>query len=396
MQSWIEDALASLRLEHSNLPPSERSNSAAPNPEFFPWLNHRFATFKRDPAVFGRLGSELTRTVVEKYGPDVEVFKGKVGENTELSTAQSNEIYADLNAMAAAYDFLQRFQDLARQEFRQGTIPFPSPAPAPIMGPEAELGLSDKQEVGDPALETTASPIETGAITESSETSEATAEPEQFNNDLLDPRTAKAYLGVLLQTESMLDTVRDPWELKHVIERGEKLHGVAKLMKLGRDLEMRGKALWLDALYKASQLFEPMKGRPQNGQSQSEPFDEADKKIMGILRRFEPADYQTIRDKGVKDGTLSVRSFKTPAPPKTPKSQEQPQLDPARFLIDYVVDLRQNLTWYTGLSRVEEFANDPRLLENLGPVVDQFLDFSIALSSLVRSKYNEQQAMASS
>lgn len=386
MQSWIEEALVSLQL----------------NPEYIPWLNHRFVTFKKDPAVAGKLGGELSRSTVEKYGPEIDGFRDKVGEDYNISEELRTRFYADFNAMGAAYEILKRFQNQTRLEFHQGTIPFPtSPAPAPIMGPEAELGL--KQEVGDLAITDQTETTTTEPGTESSETTEASAELHeweagivQINSDLLDPRTANAYLGVLLQTESMLDTVRDPWELKCVIERAEKLHGVADLMNLGRKLEMRGKALWFDALYKASQLFEPMKGRPQNGQSQSEPFDAYDKKIMGILRRYEPADYQTIRNKGVEDGTLSVKSFKTPALPKTPKTQEQTQLDPARFLIDYVVDLRQNLTWYIGLSRAEEFANDPRVLENLGPVVDQFLDFSIALSSLVRSKYNEQQVMASS
>jgi hypothetical protein len=165
----------------------------------------------------------------------------------------------------------------------------------------------------------------------------------------------------------------------------KKLHGLAELFDLGKHTEMKGRALRFDALYKASQLVAPPPRGPRvNGQTDPlSDFSPNSRKVITMLRPLEPESYQRLRNEAIENGTLSEKSFKAPA---TPKQSSVEHLNPRRFMYDLLADMRTNLKLSYQLEQVDDWANDPVILENLGPIVEQFVEFAIALGGRVRHK----------
>lgn len=338
------------------------------------WIDHKVTQNER---LRGRTVGSLPRTDIEFFAPKIEMLRERLNESGEDQT----EAYRDLNALGQAGTVLDRLKELVKEQY-QAQEQTEMPLKEPVTQPEPPA--SDFTET---------------QLTESSNEAEATAELHeweagiaQISSDLLDPRfvpTVDAFLVVFDRARSILDQVRDPWQLKQISDIGEKLTELSKLFDLGRRQEMRGKALRFDALYKASQLFSPGKaGRPQNGQEAPPvvPFDEPERKMINVLRPWEPQDYQHVRDEAIKAGTLSDRTFKKTPAPKPPKTSNY---DPRRFLYDFLADMRTNLELSYRPDQIMDWANDPIVLENLGPIADRFATFAMNLAAQVKRKYEE-------
>lgn len=365
------------------------------------WINHVITQNQRFK---DRTVGSLDRPTIEYFADKIDQARDAIGENNSISDQARKSAYADLNALAQAASVLEELkasvkEQHAQQQFSQGTIPFP-PSPAPMMGPEAELTY---KETGDPKEITGQTETDAGAIKESSEQAETTAELHeweagivQINSDLLElVEHRESFVVALDRARGLLDQVRDPWAVKHITDTAEKLRAIADLLELGHDLEMRGKALRFDGFYKAGQLFESApKGHQANGQL--DPlgcFEQHEKKLIRLLRRLAPEDYRRLRDKGIENGSLSENTFKDSAPPKTPKEAVTPQYDPKRFAIDLAVDFRNNLElYYNTEGRAKELGEDPRMVENLGPVAEPFMHFIVAMCGWTQAKYAERDA----
>jgi hypothetical protein len=376
------------------------------------WIGHMVTAFPNRPEINHRHVGSFDRSTIEKFGKGMEGLRSQV-EGVPNADFQARAT-RDLDALEAAANMLAELKAHGRNEHLrqlelmqqpQASAP-PAAPPMPATTPqpeEEEPELEPEEEPPEPEKETgdhSATGVMQASsepLPESSEQGEPIAELEQFNTDLLDPRSIQnvdAFLVVFDRTSSVLDEVRDPWAIKQIVDIAEKLRMLVDLLSLGQRCEKKAKKLRFDALYKASQLFDPPpRGRPSlNGQTDPlNCFTEYQRKLVTLLRPFEPQDYRRIRDQGIEDGTLSEKSFKAPATPKKQEKSGTEHLNPRRFMYDFLADFRQNLTLSYRLDQVEDWASDSIVLENLGPVLQQYTEFTIALSGLLQRKMLEKE-----
>jgi hypothetical protein len=169
---------------------------------------------------------------------------------------------------------------------------------------------------------------------------------------------------------------------------GEVLRALAGAIGLGKEFELMGKALRFRAYYKAAQMGAlRQEGRPRNGaEAEPRPFSAQALKVMGWLSHIEFVDFLRLLEEAMKDGTLSEKTFKPGSPPKK-KAPPEPEAaaDPFRSFVSFAADLRINPEFYSQLN-ANRFVEDDRVWENLWPVLDRYVQFSIAIVGAMRAR----------
>lgn len=218
------------------------------------------------------------------------------------------------------------------------------------------------------------------------------SEAEDFSTaDLLDPRfvqTAEDFMHVCEHAGERLNEAQSMSEVARLGNLGEVLRALAGAIGLGKEFELLGKAMRFRAYYKAAQmgaLREP--GRPRNGvEPEPQPFTEYERKIMSWLSHLEFEDFARILEEAIKDGTLGEKTFKPGSPPKKKAPPEpEPAADPFRSFVSFAADLRINPEFYSQLN-ANRFVEDDRVWENLWPVLDRYVQFSIAIVGAMRAR----------
>jgi hypothetical protein len=256
-------------------------------PRTHDWRAHAIQSIKGlEGLVLGHLSIET----VEK----LRAWYEKASQLVEPTWQVRDDVWAIKHALICA----QRFQDSKKNVPHGTSVPKKADRPdRPVSAPSMNL------------------PNEAEGI----------SKMEQRNYDLLDPayiKTAESFIASCEAARKRLRETEDPSELRRIGTYADLLRALASTIGLGREFESLGKGLRFEAYYRVAQVREKRTaGRPRTGENPPEVglFDATEERLMRLLTKFEEEEFERLLHTGIKDGTLSKKTFKTAPPSK--KSQ---------------------------------------------------------------------------
>lgn len=237
--------------------------------------------------------------------------------------------------------------------------------------PVAEFEVSGEQSQQEPAPP----PVAPLARAQDSEARESST------GELVDPafiQTREQFVEACHTVAHRIAETESLWEAKRLSGMGEILRALASTMQLGKEFELYGKALRLRAYYRAAQL-------QQNKQTNGEKiFDE---RLLQDLRKIAEDKFEEVLSQGVEKGNLTDKMFRVSASKsRTAMARNRADdLDPRRFFLSFVCDMRANPSYYSSINAAK-LLEDPRILENLDPIEEHYVNFSIAIIGALRAK----------
>jgi hypothetical protein len=368
------------------------------------WMDHQLLIHRERK---GQLVGSLERDVISEMRAKWFEMALPYLESPNVTDQDKTKLRKDVDAIKWAGICLDRLIEHDESQPLNGGVPpvdtQANPFDAPATEAETEPAGNEKDlDLQFAQLKAQTAPVAGFEIGEQSQpepalppvaplSSAQDSEAEEFSTaDLLDPRfvqTVEDFVHVCQKAGERLDSSESINEVLRLGNAGEVLRAIASAIGLGKEFEVLGKALRFRAYYKAAQmgaLREP--GRPVNG-AEPQPFTEYERKIISWVSRFEHEDFLRILEEAIEDGTLGEKTFK-PAPAQKKKAASQSkaeELDPRRFFLSFICDMRANPSFYSQVA-AGKLLDDPRILENLDPIEEHYVNFSIAIIGALRAK----------
>lgn len=368
------------------------------------WADHCLLIHKeRRDQLLGSLEREVILEMRDKWIPMAAPYL----ENPAVSDGDRKKLEKDMHAVKWAGICADRYADyVAQEEWRakqpQDTQDNPFVPDAPLEGTPAS-GEDDEARRG-PSLEPDFEPAGNekdlellfnkvtsqapqGVEFEVSEKEQSEAS-EPTTADLVDPafiRTREQFIAACELANQRIHEAEDIWDLKREIAVSEMYEALAHTARMSKQSELLAKSVRFRAYFKAARL------QHTNGQKV---FDETEERFMHDLAKLAEEVFEQLLEDGVKNGNLAEKLFRvsgSKSTKATPRNKAD-DLDPRRFFLSFICDLRANPSFYSPIN-AGKLLDDPRILENLDPIEEHYVSFSISVIGALRAKRAAQNVL---